>query len=66
MIATEQTGAQWYVIQTLSNQEGKAKKYLDKFIPIEENVEGCARIINGDFDHLKKEDFYMIGKVPRI
>ena len=26
----------WYAIQTLSNQEGKAKKYLDKFIAIEE------------------------------
>jgi transcription termination/antitermination protein NusG len=28
--------ARWYAIQTLANQEGKAKKYLDKFIPIEE------------------------------
>ncbi|KKS44756.1 MAG: ATP synthase subunit beta [candidate division CPR1 bacterium GW2011_GWA2_42_17] len=37
-----------------------------EYVTIEENVEGCGRIINGDFDHLKKEDFYMIGKVPRI
>ena len=37
-----------------------------EYVSIEENVEGCARIINGDFDHLKKEDFYMIGKVPRV
>ncbi len=36
------------------------------YVSIEESVEGCARIINGDFDELKKEDFYMIGKVPRI
>lgn len=34
--ATPKTEAQWYAIQTLSNQEGKAKRYLDKFIPIEE------------------------------
>ena len=26
----------WYAVQTLSNQEGKAKAYLDKFIEIEE------------------------------
>lgn len=31
-----QTDAQWFAIQTYSNQENKAKKYLDKFIPIEE------------------------------
>ncbi len=36
-----------------------------EYVSIEENVEGCARIMDGDFDHLRKEDFYMIGKVPR-
>lgn len=30
------SGAAWYVIQTLSNQEGKVKRYLDKFIAEEE------------------------------
>ncbi len=30
------SGPQWYAIQCLSNQEAKAKKYLDKFIEIEE------------------------------
>ena len=28
--------AKWYAVQTLSNQEAKAKRYLDKFIPLEE------------------------------
>ncbi len=37
-----------------------------EYVTIEENVEGCAKIMNGDFDHLKTEDFYMIGKVPRM
>ncbi|MCA9400869.1 MAG: F0F1 ATP synthase subunit beta [Candidatus Omnitrophica bacterium] len=37
-----------------------------EYVTIPDNIEGCARIMNGDFDHLKKEDFYMIGKVPRI
>ena len=26
----------WFAVQTLSNQEGKAKQYLDKFIAVEE------------------------------
>ena len=30
------TGPQWFAVHTLSNQEQKAKKYLDKFIAIEE------------------------------
>jgi len=37
-----------------------------EYVSIDENVEGCSRIINGDFDDFRKEDFYMIGKVPRI
>ncbi len=36
------------------------------FVSIQENVEGCARIINGDFDHLGSDEFYMIGKVPEV
>lgn len=30
------TGPNWFAVQTLSNQEQKAKKYLDKFIAVEE------------------------------
>lgn len=37
-----------------------------EYVSSEDSVDGCARIIAGDFDHLKKEDFYMIGRVPRI
>ncbi len=37
-----------------------------EYVTLEDNIEGCARIIAGDFDKLKKEDFYMIGKVPKI
>ena len=33
------TGPRWYAVQVLSNQEQKAKKYLDKFITIEEMEE---------------------------
>jgi len=37
-----------------------------EYVSIEENIKGCERIMAGDFDHLRKEDFYMIGKAPRI
>ncbi|MBF0484829.1 MAG: F0F1 ATP synthase subunit beta, partial [Candidatus Omnitrophica bacterium] len=37
-----------------------------EYVTIPENIEDCTRIINGDFDHLSKEEFYMIGKAPRI
>jgi len=32
------TRGKWYVLQTLSNQEGKVKRYLDKFV-VEEEME---------------------------
>jgi len=34
--STTVTGPNWFAVQTLSNQEQKAKKYIDKFISIEE------------------------------
>ena len=36
--STAQAKGKWYVLQTLSNQEGKVKRYLDKFI-VEEEME---------------------------
>lgn len=30
------SGPKWYAVQTLSNQEGKVKQYIEKFIEIEE------------------------------
>ena len=30
------SGPNWFAVQTLSNQEGKAKQYLDKFTVVEE------------------------------
>ena len=37
-----------------------------EYVTVPDNVEGCERILNGDYDDFKKEDFYMIGKAPRI
>jgi len=37
-----------------------------EYVNIEDNIEGCEKIMSGKLDHLTTEDFYMIGKVPRI
>jgi transcriptional antiterminator NusG len=36
---------QWYVLQTLSNQEGKVKRYLDKFRVVEEMEEYLEEVL---------------------
>lgn len=36
---------QWYAVQTLSNQEAKVKRYLDKFIQIEEMGEFVEEVL---------------------
>ncbi len=37
-----------------------------EYVSIPDTVEGCAKIMDGVYDDWKKEDFYMIGKAPRI
>ena len=37
-----------------------------EFVSIEDTVAGCAKILSGDFDKIKPESFYMIGKVPNL
>ncbi len=37
-----------------------------EYVPIEETIEGCERILNGEYDHMESPDFYMIGKAPRV
>ena len=37
-----------------------------EYVPLEDNILGCERILRGDYDHMEAQDFYMIGKSPRI
>jgi F-type H+-transporting ATPase subunit beta len=37
-----------------------------EYVQIEDNIAGCERILKGDYDHLEAQDFYMIGKAPRL
>ncbi len=39
------TGHRWFAVQTLSNQEQKAKSYLEKFVEIEEMGDRVAQVL---------------------
>ena len=39
------SGPRWYAVQTLSNQEAKVKKYLDKFIEIESMEDSIYEVL---------------------
>ncbi len=36
------------------------------YVPIDKTLEGCERILNGDFDDIELEKFYMIGLIDDI
>jgi F-type H+-transporting ATPase subunit beta len=35
-----------------------------QFVTREETIDGCARILGGEYDKIKPQQFYMIGKAP--
>jgi F-type H+-transporting ATPase subunit beta len=37
-----------------------------EYVVLEDNIDGCERILAGEYDPLEAPDFYMIGKAPRI
>lgn len=37
-----------------------------EYVALEDNIAGCERILGGDYDHIEAQDFYMIGRAPRI
>ena len=37
-----------------------------EYVHIQETVDDCDRILNGDYDKVKPEAFYMIGKAPAL
>ncbi len=37
-----------------------------EYVTIPDNVEDCARILDGAYDKVKPEAFYMVGRAPRL
>jgi F-type H+-transporting ATPase subunit beta len=34
-----------------------------KYVPLKETIRGFAGILNGDYDHLPEQAFYMVGTI---
>ncbi|MBI3602308.1 MAG: F0F1 ATP synthase subunit beta [Candidatus Omnitrophica bacterium] len=37
-----------------------------EYVPLEDGMIGCERILRGDYDHMQAQDFYMLGRAPKI
>jgi len=37
-----------------------------EYVQLEDTIRGCERILGGDYDHMEAQEFYMIGKAPRL
>jgi F-type H+-transporting ATPase subunit beta len=37
-----------------------------RMVPLEKTVDGCARILDGEFAQVKEQAFYMIGSVDEL
>ena len=35
-----------------------------EFVAVEDSIKDCNRILNGDYDKLTSQDFYLIGRAP--
>lgn len=35
-------------------------------VNLEDTIDGCERILNGEFNHLSENDFYMVGSVDEV
>jgi len=36
------------------------------FVPIEKTIDGCNRILNGDYDEYPEQAFFMIGDISQV
>jgi F-type H+-transporting ATPase subunit beta len=48
-----------FVTEAFNNKKGV-------YVPLEKTLEGCEKILNGDFDDMELERFYMIGLIDEV
>jgi F-type H+-transporting ATPase subunit beta len=48
-----------FVTEAFNNKKGV-------YVPLEKTLEGCEKILNGDFDDVELEKLYMIGSIDEI
>lgn len=49
----------FFAAETYSGKKGE-------YVPLKDNLEGIEKIINGRFDHIHEDKFYMIGKTDQL
>ncbi len=49
----------FFVTESFSDKKGV-------YVPLKKTLDGCERILNGDFDDIELEKFYMIGTIDDI
>lgn len=49
----------FFVTEAFNNKKGV-------YVPLEKTIEGCEKILNGDFDDTELEKFYMIGLIDEV
>ena len=49
----------FFVTEAFNNKKGV-------YVPLEKTLEGCEKILNGDFDDTELEKFYMIGLIDEV
>ena len=37
-----------------------------KYVPLKETIKGFKGILNGDYDHLPEQAFYMVGGIEEV
>ena len=46
----------FFVAETFTNTPGK-------YVPLKETIRGFKAIVDGEFDHLPEQAFYMVGAI---
>jgi len=49
----------FFVTEAFNNKKGV-------YVPLEKTLEGCEKILNGDFDDVELEKLYMIGSIDEV
>ncbi len=65
MVAKRTERLQRFLTQPLFVAE-QFSKMRGRYVPLSKTLEGCERILNGEFDNVDLEKFYMIGSLDEI
>lgn len=65
VVAKRAERLQRFLAQPLFSAEAFSKK-KGVYVPLEKTLEGCERILSGEFDEIDPDRFYMIGSIDEL